>query len=101
MRSQRTENQFANSIYRAQRRGLIAAEVTILRALDAWFNDHADGPTVQELAQRSGFSHTMVYWTLPVLEALGYITVNRHRSGRRIARSIRLWVDMADVRRAG
>lgn len=101
MRSKRTQQQIDNAIYRARRRGLTAAEVTIVRALDAWFDEHADGPTVKELARKSGFSHTMVYFTLPVLEALGYITANRHRSGRRIARSIRLWVDMADIRRAG
>lgn len=84
-------------VYRTRRWGLTNGQKKIIRALDAWFDEYPSGPTLRELAKLAGVSTSYVYLVIPVLEALGYITVNRSRRGRLVPRSIRLWIDLDDV----
>lgn len=100
MRNERTQQLFNNAIYRAKRWGLTDGQRKVLHGLDTWFKRNPDGPSTNELAATSEVSPALVYWTLPVLEHLGYITFSRHRSGHRVARSIRLWVDPDTVGKA-
>lgn len=84
-------------VYRVQRRGLTDGQKKILRALDAWFDEYPSGPSLRELATLAGVSTSYVYLVIPMLQDLGYITANRSRKGRLVPRSIRLWVDPADL----
>lgn len=90
-RNSNTQQEFDNIIYRAQRFGLNAGQRKIWQGLARWFDMNVDGPTTRELAEISGVSITMVYWTIPVLETMNYITVTR-KNGRRKLRTLRLWV---------
>lgn len=91
-RNENTQREFDNMIYRAKRWGLNEGQTKIWHGLAKWFSQNVDGPTKRELAEISGVSLSLVYWSLPVLEALKYITVQRKRNGWMISRSVRLWV---------
>lgn len=91
-RSDQTQHEINNLIYRAKRHGLNNGQTAIWHGLIKWFDNNPDGPTTRQLADISGVSTSLVNWTLPVLEELGYITCSRRRNGSRITKSIRLWV---------
>ena len=97
-RNENTQHEFDNAIYRAKRCGLNNGQMKILCGLDKWFKENSNGPSTLELAEISGVSYSMVYWTIPVLESLKYITVSRKRNGTRVPRSIRLWVNPDNVK---
>ena len=101
VRSEKTQRVFDNLEYRAKKYGLNNGQMRVWHGLVKWFDVHPEGPTKRELAELTGLSIGMVYWTLPVLEALEYITVNRKRNGRMISRSIRLWVYPEDIVKVG
>lgn len=100
-RNEQTQREFDNAIYRAKRWGLNNGQMKILRGLEKWFESNPNGPSTSEIAEISGVSYSMVYWTIPVLEALKYITVSRKRNGTRVPRSIRLWVRADDIENKG
>lgn len=97
MRCETTQQTFDNLIYRAKRWGLNAGQQKVLRGLNDWFEENPEGPSMAEIAEVAGVSRSMVWWTIPVLEALGYVTVSRNRNGRLIPRSVRLWVEPEDI----
>jgi DNA-binding MarR family transcriptional regulator len=84
-------------IYRAKRQGLNEGQRKVIQAMDAWFDEHCEGPQISDLADLSGLGRSTVSCYLPVLEALGYITVSKGRNGYNVRGSIRLWVDPAEV----
>lgn len=97
MRSEFTQYNLDLLIYRARRWGLNEGQTKVVCGLAVWFDENPDGPTMAEVATAAGVSKAMVWWTIPVLEALGYVTVSRKRNGRLIPRSIRLWVEPEDI----
>lgn len=90
-RNENTKYEFWKMIYRAKRCGLNAGQRKIWDGLVKWFDENVDGPSVHQLAEISGVSTSLVYWTIPVLEELEIITVARGRNGYRIRGSLRLW----------
>ena len=90
-RNEDTQRKFDNAIYRAKRWGLSDGQMKIWEALVEWFEQNPDGPTNRDIVALACVSNSLVYWTIPVLEALGIVTLSRNRKGERISRSIRLW----------
>lgn len=91
-RNDNTRQEFEKLICRAQRQGLNRGQTIVWHALVRWFDNYPYGPTKTRLAEYAGVSLGTVCWSMPVLEALGYITSNRRHNGTIISKSIRLWI---------
>lgn len=62
--------------------GLTKAQKQIVNALDAHDSEFPDGFTIHDIMELTGLSYRAVHTYLPVLDFLGYITVQRKHTGR-------------------
>jgi DNA-binding MarR family transcriptional regulator len=90
-----SERQMA--LERVERLGLTDGQIAILHALEAWFNENPEPPKgVRAIAEMAGLSNAAVGIALPVLEKLGYVHLNRERSGRIRHRGVILLMDLGE-----
>ena len=76
------------ALERVWQKGLSDAQKRIVDALDGWFDERPDGPTINEIMGMTGLSFGAVWTALPVLEHLGYVIITRDRKGRQRHRGV-------------
>jgi DNA-binding MarR family transcriptional regulator len=87
----------AIALERVQRLGLTDGQVAILNALESWFDENPEPPkSMQAIADIAGVSRGLVWISLPVLEQLGYVQLNRDKQGRLRHRGIILLMALGE-----
>ena len=91
MRKKLSEAQ-QKAIERARMEGLSPAHKTLINALDAWFDEQSEAPTLHDMIDITGLKFGTILNALPVLEHFGYVVANRNRKGRLVPRGVVLLV---------
>lgn len=64
------------------RYGLNDAQIKLVNALDNWFDEYPQGPTLRQMQEMAELAFGTVHISLAVLEYFGYVNINRDRKGR-------------------
>ena len=64
------------------RYGFNDAQIKLVNALDNWFDEYPQGPTLKQMQKMANVAFGTVHISLAVLEAFGYVNINRDRKGR-------------------
>ena len=93
-----TQDKFKSYIQSAREKGLSRGQFAILCAIDQWdLQNPETGPSTTQIANIARLSISTVYWFIPVLTELGYITANYDSKGHRVKGSIRIIIDPEDA----
>lgn len=82
---------------RVERLGLTDGQIAILKALEAWFDENPEPPkNMKVIAKMADVSRSLVWLSMPVLEKLGYLQINRDKQGRILRRGIILMMALGE-----
>lgn len=86
------------AINKALEQGLTPAQIRVVNAFDAHFDENPEAPTLADIVRRSGLPYGTVQAALPVLEHFGYLHINRTRKGRNVKRGVVLIIGFDETK---